>query len=155
VADDVPEVISRDSGNLTQETLVKAFRLLDAGASASELVTELGLSYDQSKQFLKIYSDLWNILRKDSKNEEDPEIRELQSDVQIVKLKREKAEAAAPMEANKEMATLRANMAIIQDGGRERMKVCIYFNIDHRDEYGWKDKPADGLPPGEVFFKDG
>jgi hypothetical protein len=141
-----------------QELLVKAFKHLDEGGSPASLVTELGMTSNQAEETAKTYFGLQAIQAKNSPKveaEEDPKIKGLQRDVQIAKLEREKYEATTPIERSKELATLMANMTIIQDGGREKMKVCVYFNADHCDLYGWRDRPTDSVPPGEVFFKDG
>ena len=146
------------TNEVPHELLVKAFKHLDEGGSPASLVTELEMTPNQAEETAKTYFGLQAIQVKNSPKveaEEDPKIKGLQRDVLIAKLEREKYEATAPIERSKELATLMANIAIIQDGGREKMKVCVYFDADHCDLYGWRDKPTDGVPPGEVFFKDG
>jgi hypothetical protein len=146
------------ANEVPHELLVKAFKHLDEGKSPASLVTELGMTSNQAEETAKTYFGLQAIQAKNSPKveaEEDPKIKGLQRDVQIAKLEREKYEATTPIERSKELATLMANMDIIQDGGRDKMKICAYFIADHCDQYGWKGPPTDRLPPGEVFFKDG
>jgi hypothetical protein len=128
---------NRDRESMPHKTLVKAFEHMETGSSSAELITKLGLTYEQAKLVTNMYAEV------------------LQRQVQIATLEREKEEVTAKIEASKELATLMANMAIIQEGGSARMKVCEYFHDDCCDQYGWKDKPTDTHPPGEVFFKDG
>jgi len=146
------------ANEVSQELLVKAFKHLDEGGSPASLATELGMTSNQAEETAKTYFGLQAIQAKNSpkvEDKEDPKIKVLQRDVQIAKLEHEKYEATMPIERSKEMATLMANMAIIQDGGREKMKVCIYFEADQCELHASRDKSTDGVPPGEVFFKDG
>jgi hypothetical protein len=137
VADDVPEIISPDSGNIPQETLVKAFRHLKSGASSAELVTELGLTYEEAEQATKRYLAI--------------RLKELEVEVQIAKLEHEKDVITAPMEASKELAELRL---ILEAGGKVKRMQCGFYNGEYCDVDGWKKKPETDHPVGEYVFKD-
>jgi hypothetical protein len=156
-----PAAGSSDPKIIPEETWAEAFKFLDEGGAATELVIRYHLPPDSALTIAKKHNELKAANGKKSGEENaiaDPEALQLQREVKLAELKHQKAEHEKPFEIDKKIDSLQATMTELQttisDLGRWKKEHCIHFIDNYCRHWFSNAKPALPYQIGEPLQKD-
>jgi hypothetical protein len=142
---------------IPEQTWIEAFKHLEGGGSASELVSKLHLAVDDADRVAKKYLELKSMDAKVGKpgtavETKDEDIRMLEHDVQVAELERRKAELREPMELSK---TVNGLVSTISVQGRWKREHCVHMKDLFCLQWFWGEKPDVVYRVGDPLLKEG
>jgi len=135
---------SANSNAISDETWAEAFKFLDEGQAPTTLVTEKHLSPDIALLITKKHGELKGSEGKKPSKENstgDVELQQMEREVKLADLKRQKAEHEKPLEIDKRIGELTAP---IQEHGRWKQENCTW--LDQGYCMGWQYDQKPNIP---------
>ncbi len=149
------EISPPNHRTISQEILTKAFRHLNSGGSTTELITKLGLTYDDADKIARKHVELKSL---DSKirtkgmegEKEDEVVQKLERAVRIAELEKKKAEFLKPIETDKMFTALNTTL---DASGRWKQEHCTHLKNSYCMYWHWEQEPDFPYQIGEPLFK--
>jgi hypothetical protein len=154
--DTTPEILPSNRRIASDRRLIKAFRHLDSGGSATELISKLNLTLEDAEKIARKHAELKNL---DSKTHaqtaaeiKDPEIQRLEHEVNLAELMRKKRELLGPLEADKALTDLKTTLDV---SGDWKQRHCTHMLNNYCLNWQWEHKPDSPYQVSEPILKDG